>query len=366
MAYNPNLDDPRIQRRSRRALGMTIGCLSEDKSRQLGTRFIDQHFGQGQTNLSKWLRKKLLVPTSETYKIRKDGSGAICKEYKLNQTGVEYLANIVGKDITTHTNKITVVDEWIQHTYEDQLSGEFEYTEKSYRLWNPIQGIRRDIRHPLLARHGFCYSYDIDTAAPTILYQLHLQRSGGIVLDHIDYYISNKDVVRSTLAELTGLEKDIIKKIINALFAGAILARNNFCQLYHLIGYNKAIMKLLQSNRFIIDLKEDIRELWTSIKQEEPIIYKRDSQGDFIYNKSGSKKAMPFRSKRKWHVYFREERRVLDVINQYLKQKDHKFLLEHDGFTSNKEISITDLSDYITYQTGYCLSFSGYITKHIE
>ena len=91
MKYIPNLNDPRIIKRIKTALGFVRGCMSETKSHAWSTRYIDKHLGQQNHNLGKYLRNHLLIETRSTWS--KDSG--VCKEYKLNLEGYEYIKDLV-------------------------------------------------------------------------------------------------------------------------------------------------------------------------------------------------------------------------------------------------------------------------------
>jgi hypothetical protein len=91
-----------------------------------------------------------------------------------------------------------------------------------------------------------------------------------------------------------------------------------------------------------MQLRADIKTCWDYI---EPHLPKR-----YITTKNGIKRKAPLTSKRKWNLYFEQERRVLNQIKTYLQLTNNNCFLEHDGFITQYQIDMADLQDFI-YQT---------------
>jgi hypothetical protein len=88
--YQPNFNNPRVVSRCKLALGFACGVMSENKSHPWSTRYIDKFFGNQRNDLSKYLRKTLLICTDEYYRYNSDDKNK-CKEYRLNKEGVRSL-----------------------------------------------------------------------------------------------------------------------------------------------------------------------------------------------------------------------------------------------------------------------------------
>ena len=202
MTYNPNFNDPRVLSRTTQALGFALAVMSKTEPHQWSTRYIDQHFGQQQLPLSKYLRDVLLITTNNHWS--KDTGK--CKEYILNESGVRYLREIIQETTTMTWNEYKesnldknyhsipycigspdvcdevrnnerkwdykIVNQWVRREFENELAAlQFNYDDKSDRLWHPIQSIRREYKEPILAERGLRYQYDIQCAAPTLIHQ---------------------------------------------------------------------------------------------------------------------------------------------------------------------------------------------------
>lgn len=352
--YNPNFNDPRIRRRCRAALGMAVATLRTDKARPLGVKFIRKYFGQCQKDISKWLKTQLLITHCDLY----DYERHYCKQYRLNETGARKLADRLDIEFDVLKPETTkrIVVEWARDNFAEQFSGAFEYEDRSNRLWNPLQNIPSEQRQALFAEHGFRHIYDIKTAAPTLLYQLYLKQ-GGSRLSIIEDYITHKDVIRDTLAEATGIEPRAAKQVITALFAGACISTNTRHALFRMLDYNILTIERLKGNVWLSELITDIRSMWATIKSNERVIMAYNTDGTPKLTKTGRHKIETFTSSRKWSIYFREERRVNDLIQQYAAFEGIRIFLEHDGFSSNKPVDISALSAFIQDEIGYTVDF---------
>ncbi len=357
MSYNPNFADARIIRRCKKAIGFTKALVSPTKPTAMSSRFIDKHYGISSNKLSKYLRDLLLVCVDDSFNM---DSGE-CKKYIYSETGMNFLVGSLGKNIKESSSSIPLPSvlhlkeealEWANETYEEQLKSlDFEYEEKTHRLFNPIQNIRSETRTELLASHGLEHQYDIVCCAPTLLYQYSFMvpDATGEVLETLEHYLNNRSKVRRKIAKEAEITQKEAKQIINALFAGAHLSTNIRASLFAMIDYDVAKMKFLQQHPYLTALRMDIKSMWDVIKSTAPTQY-------FI-TKTGKKRKRPFNARAKWNIYFLLERSVIEEVKTYMKQIDSKFFLEHDGFTSQKEIDSEDLSYWVQAGTDFELIF---------
>jgi len=357
MSYNPNFADARIIRRCKKAIGFTKALVSPTKPTAMSSRFIDKHYGISSNKLSKYLRDLLLVCVDDSFNM---DSGE-CKKYIYSETGMNFLVGSLGKNIKESSYSTSLPSvlhlkeqalEWANETYEEQLKSlDFEYEEKTHRLFNPIQNIRSETRIELLASHGLEHQYDIVCCAPTLLYQYSFMvpDATGEVLETLEDYLNNRSVVRRKLAKEAEITHKQAKQIINALFAGAHLSTNIRASFFAMIDYDVAKMKFLQQHPYLTALRMEIKSMWDVIKSTAPTQY-------FI-TKTGKKRKRPFNARAKWNIYFHLERSVIEEVKTYMKQIDSKFFLEHDGFTSQKEIDSEDLSYWVQAGTDFELVF---------
>lgn len=355
--YTPNLQDPRVIKRIKSAVGFTSALLSNDKPRHLAKTFIDKHFGSQNNPLSKYLRNQLLVCVDETY----DMDRGICKSYISNNDNLINLLGFLDKKNGNKHSHITYPSvvllqesalEWAKTQYKQQLDHyKFEYTEKTHRLYNEIQNIRSGVRAKLLADRGLIYNYDIDTAAPVLLYQHSLKTPSatGEVCEVIEQYIQDKENIRIGLSNESELPVENIKKIINAMFSGGFLTTYPKSVVFQMCKCDPGIVKFLQQHSFIQGLKADISTMWAPIKADTPKTY--------YTTKTGKRRKRPFDPRAKWNIYFQLERMILDQVVGYCRELRTNYFLEHDGFRTSKKIDLQDLQLYIQCGTGYNITF---------
>lgn len=359
--YTPNFDDPRVQRRCRRAIGFAAGAISPTKPQEWSTRYIDKWFGSQRNQLSQYLRQQLLIVTNERYQWGSEISK--CKEYRLNSAGVDHLLKAIGQ-VKTNDTHITypIVVEVAQTEYAGELaSGVFTYNDQSNRLWHPLQNFRRDAKQTVLESAGYLHHYDIQCCAMTLIHQ-HSQRTPEVIvagrwqsgpmdlyLFALREYLGDRSRVRAEIATAADLQPEVVKRMINALLAGAALSANSDGQIYQLLEGDVARIRFLQQHEYLTQLRQDIKTCWDYIK---PTMSRRSRT-----QATGSERMLPIRSRDKWTVYFDLERRVLNEIRQYLIETTNRHFLEHDGWSCEHELDIGILRERVRERTGFELEF---------
>ena len=353
--YQPNFNDPRVISRTTKAIGFVCGVMSETKSHPWSSRYIDKYLGSYKHPLSKWLRTKLLICTDEFY--RYDSNENKCKEYRLNKEGLKSLREMM------KTNNIQLYPSVAEVAKSDHLaeltSGNFVYSDKSNRLWHPLQRYRKQYKTRILEEHGYLHHYDIECCAPTLIHQ-YSQMIPEIVIDNkwqqgpmdlylfaLRRYLTDRTEVRDELARELDLPVDAVKEVINALFAGAVISNNRDADIYHILNGDRARIEYLKQNKFITELRTDIKTTWEYIR---PVMQKRTK-----LTSKGSERLLPLTSKQKWNVYFEQERCVLDSVRDYLISKDVKYFLEHDGWSCDRDIDRDELSKFVKSKTGFMI-----------
>ena len=355
MTYKPNFSDPRVIRRCRKAIGFTKALVSPTKPTAMSSVFIDKHFGSLNHKLSKYLRDLLLVCIDDSYNM---DSGE-CKKYIYSSDGMNFLVGSLGLKKENHhpptlLPSLALLKEealnWANETYEEQLKSlDFDYVEKSHRLFNPIQNIRSETRTELLSSYGLEHQYDIECAAPTLLYQYSFMvpDATGEVLETLEHYLEHRSAVRYGLAKEADITQQQAKQIINALFAGAHLTTYAESALFKLIDHDVAKMKFLQQHPYLTALRMDIKTMWDIIKLSYP--------SQYFITTTGKKRKRAFNAKAKWDIYFRLERSIIEEVKSYMREINSRYFLEHDGFTSQKCIDPVDLSYWIQAGTDFKL-----------
>lgn len=355
MTYTPNFSDPRVAKRINTALGFAVGVLSVRESRPWSTRYIDKHFGQHQHPLSKYCRDTLLICTHTHW----DMDRGKCKQYRLNALGVAHLKEQqyyhaprghVPEQLKTNWQD-PLYDNWlveklISEQFSEEIAiGEFKYRESHHRLWNNLQNYKRCFRKPYLSKQGYRFSYDIEACAPTIIEQLSRRYHCDLWMPHLEEYLQHKDSVRNSLSNDFELDRKTTKILINSLFCGARIGLSGQFATSVMLDNDVSKILLAKQHPYLTGLRADIKTAWSYIIDSSEEISRRRN--------ADSNRLIPVSSKDKWLVYFKYERYLINAIAGYLKQRDIKFFLEHDGWSCDSEIDQTELVEHIKTQTGF-------------
>lgn len=327
--YQPNFANPRVRKRIIKALGF-IEKYVRSNPVPVSQSQIYEYLGRTDTDIGHYLKKQLLICVDPYYNM----VSHVCKKYVRNQEGYEYLKNILG-------NEIKPIE--IQDDLQEQLdTGEFEYKDLSQRLYNPLQYIPRKQKQDILTRNHYRHNYDIECAAPTLLYQYAHKLGLNKNLTYLENYIKNRSHIRNELSIRYNVSEKDIKQIINALIQGAYLSHSSMSKIYHVLRGNHRTITNLKDDVFLTGLREDISEMWRIISP--------------VMKKELDKKRLTGRDK---SAKYRElEREVMDVIKRELKRNKIKALLQHDGWTSREAVDIDYLRGIIKSQTGYVINFT--------
>ena len=318
-AYKPNLTDPRVQKRLVNVLAWCDLHLSPTSPEPIHHDTLNKIFGPSGRDISIWLRANLLIQHGVYIPGKKSFS------YLLNEEGASKL-----RAVCTQHMVITSAPDPVE-AYPELATLTFTYELKSDRYWHPLQNIKRDKKDDFWRPH-LPFNYDIDAAAPTILLQmakklgLHKLLGAGI-----DDYLANKAAFRQHVVDLTGCSLNDAKRLINSLFNGAKLARNDYCSAFRVLDCNLTAMGRLMADQKIRSLRASIKQMWRAIGQKFEV---------------GGSKA-------KWGVYFAAERRVLEVIRGELDSAGIRYFTEHDGFRTAEKVELAKLQEAIKEKTGF-------------
>jgi hypothetical protein len=323
-AYRPNLKDPRVQKRLVNVLAWCDLHLSPTSPEPIHHDEMRAVFGTATNDLTKWLRANLLiqhgvyVPGIKSY------------GYLLNESGADKLRAMSQQHMVTTSASSQV------ETYPELATLSFTYSLKSDRYWHRLQNIKRE-RKADFWRPYLPFNYDIDAAAPTLLLQMALNFGLPAILGRgVQDYLSNKAAYRGHVAELTGCSLNNAKRIINSLFNGAKLGENERWSIFNALKADREAMRRLIADQKIRSLRASIKQVWRGIGQRFEV-------------KS---------STAKWGVYFRAERRVLEVIRDELVQAGVPHFTEHDGFRAGREIDVEAMQQVVKSKTGFEIKLS--------
>lgn len=194
----------------------------------------------------------------------------------------------------------------------------------------------RKLRHSLFIGR---YDIDMDVAMPTIISQYAEDNFNSTTLN-IKNYINNKTEDRQRLAKKLDVDIQVIKKLFNMPFFGAVMPsvkqiKNSPCIDGKPIKYK--MLKLLGEDKINI-LRNDVD--WCNYYNE---VHKINSQ----FKKLGTTAHS---------VYFYFERQILDIL--LFIYGDEDIIPIHDGFILTTEVDLNQLSKYVYIKTGFEVTFS--------
>lgn len=336
--YKPNFTDPRVLRRIQASLDWVNTYLSVNNPRPLANRQIQKEFGAQTRPLARWLRAKLLIKVDLNFN-KLTGQ---CQTYTLNLEGYNQVCDAIG-----YTPKFKSSQE-IQMQVE---SGQFEYTEKSDRSFTALQFIRKEIRNAYLFNNGYKYHYDIEAAAPTLLYQRaeKLALVAGLEFDlpYLKAYIDNRSQVRNQISDEATADCKQVKSVINALLQGGRLSAWNNNQTFREINSDYDLLKRLKKSETLTNLLGDFKKLWQILRNDLPVRYLTDC--------NGRHRRVALSGRDKSGYYRSLEKQVGDVIRRYLKNDSVRHLWIHDGWSCDRIIDDVELCAEVRRQTGFVI-----------
>ena len=341
-AFEPNLRDKRVRTRLANVLNWAELHLSTTSPEPIHHKKLQTIFGTSSNALSAYLRANLLIQVG-TYVPKKQSYS-----YVLNQSGFDKLRTLSQHMVTTGA----VVVARPENSYPELATLSFTYDLKSDRYWNPLQNIKREKKARFWAPY-LPYNYDVVACAPTVLFQC-AQAAGlpVVLLSTLRDYLDDRSAFRKHVAALTGLSLNDAKRLINSLFNGARLVKSGFCAAYRLMNHNAAAMGRLQADPQVTRLTRDIKRIWDRLELVER--HKQVPSLDDALNGT----AKPFQrklktSKQKWGYYFAKERQLLDAITEELRRAGIKYFTEHDGFRTDREIDVEQVTAAVKSKTGF-------------
>ena len=340
--YEPNLNDPRVQKRAKKAYAFCIAVASRNPSgNTMSSKWMSEHFGNINRGLGKWLKDTLLTCTDDWYSKRAEKA----KKYRLNERGASYIrdsligAQNASKAVLQAFDDQLIYEHIADNYGDDLLHLKFRYRESTHRLWHGLQHMPRRIKPHVFAQAGLVYHYDIENCAPTIIQQYAQQQGMLQETPGIDEYINNKPKVRQNIADLIGSDIKLAKRIIQAITNGARLSKDPRKDVFQMLDCDKDKLDKLKNDQWLTQYRKDFDLCWQAI--------------------------FPTKIKNRWHTYFRLEREVLDTVIMYLKTNYINHFLEHDGFYTDKPIDIDHVEELITKNNKFVLTITGEVyNKH--
>jgi len=319
--YKPNFADPRNGRRAARVLTFCEHFLKAGRPISLHHDRIASVFGNRGNKVSDWLKDRLLVQCG-SYE-----PGKRSYSYKLNPYG--YLA--LSLECKGRAELEEVLDDDERHELA-RLEFVYQGECQPYRLWHPLQWLNREKKGAFWTARGLRYNYDVSAALPNILYQSAV-RTGAepMRMTGLKSLIDKPKPFRDRFAELAGVDYDTAKNFINSLFYGATVSASPFTTFGQLPA---GVIQSLQTDPAVRSLNWAIKFAWRKIEAKHGKM--TDSERAYFY--------------------FREERRVLEVMRAHLAQTRNRHFCEHDGIITERVVTTEKLAQEIEQVTGYKLA----------
>ena len=323
MAYEPNINDPRVNKKIRHALRAILRYLpSEDHQCEFDRNWLNKNLGELNKPLGRYLRTQLLKCKSDYY----SKTLGISKTYVLRIKGVDKHLALLGMPPMTQFVRTNLTEQ-----YADEFrTGNFIYSEIKDRFYHPLQNIKKEERYELFSEAGYQYHYDIQCCAPTLIYQAAL-KYGMKPQPVISKYLGDRKQFRDHLSASYNIEPAIIKTILTAIFTGAQLGKSHRSRLYRLLSNYKK-MEALCANTDIIEMKKEITRCWRWIR-------KFNSMKCTGVDKSA--------------FYREQEKHVMNSIKAYARQTHIKEFSIHDGWITSAPMDLIQLQRHIEVNTGY-------------
>lgn len=342
MKYKPCWTNASTQRRTQQIIQYLQDQIGLD-SRTIHSAQIRRIFGDSQ--LGRYLKNMLLITVNDRYEV-----GHSCKKYSVNTLHLNKVAERIG--IKQPELKKLQIERRLDLQREQIETGKFEYTEgEDSRLYNGLQYIARGDKIKVWANQGYCYDYDIESCAPTLLLQrYYMLKPRATKLAYLEYAVEHKQELRDELCIRFNLGTKQVKLLINALIMGAQLSHYKENKLLQLFNKNHYIIRQLRLNEFIRLFTEDIRRLWS--------VLGKDIERRSIYTSQGLRRRQKLTGKDRTDYYKRLETEVMKSVRRYVGTTSGRVFLEHDGFRSDVFFTPDELAFVVRSQTGYQVKFS--------
>ena len=338
-------EQPRVKARIEGVLQFCKPYLLLRKPTPISSAALTKAFGNQNSPQAERLRAMLLVQ-SGTYQ-----AGVKSYSYTLKRDGFAKLSALIGVPMESDV-------EMARELYSGIVVGSEvpEYTEptKGARRYHAVQNLPKTLRAELFK--GW-FDYDIEAAAPTLVYQLacSVYRKWNLAKADVPYpsvkrLVDDRTAVRQHIADVTGLDFNTAKGIVVALFFGAKLVPHEKQAIFRLVRNDREVMERLKADPFVRAFRRDISAMWAMLLMDENA--RNGVQGfrtGVIVPKPETK------SKQKMAMYLRLERQVIDVVEAELRRDGAVPVLIHDGFMVRGKIDKLRIESAIQAKTGFVI-----------
>lgn len=337
--YRPNFNDPRVQNKVKRVLEYCKPLLVRRKPKKIPSREMTKVFGNGRGQLASRLRYKLLQQESAFR------TGVSSTTYTVKREGFAELAEAIGMPVKSNV-------EIARELYGPIARGveRIEYSEPTpgARRYHQVQNMPRALRADVF--RGW-FDYDIEAAAPTLLYQhawMVMKDVCEEVFPALAELVADRVAVRMHVADVAGIDLDTAKSVIVGLLFGARLVAYERHAIFIAVQRERTVIERLRADSYVQRLQRDVKELWETLFLAEDLRYLQVPP-------PGPARVLAPRaaSKRRMALYLRLERKVIDVIEDVLKKDGVEPVLIHDGFMTPMQLDRGRLERAVLERTGY-------------
>lgn len=258
--YKPDFQDPRTSRRTVAVLEWCKPLLLSKQPKPVSSAVLTKVFGNQKNDLPAYLRY-LLLEQSGTYKPGKNSYS-----YSIKRDGYARLAAAVGLVVKDDAEIAKELYGGIAQGTEQP-----EYTEPvaGARRYHAVQNLPKKLRAEVFK--GW-YDYDIEAAAPTLVYQAACEALSRIGMrgdkapyPHIEQLVNDRAKVRQYLGELTGLEPVAVKQVLIALFFGSKLVPSPKRAIFRILGSDYELVHRLKADPFIKEFCKEVQLMWSAV-----------------------------------------------------------------------------------------------------
>ena len=300
--------------------------------------------------LGQQFKSALLIETNSAYS--NSAENPFCKRYVVNKRNlIELLKKIVSEQSAEEQAICSPVfsdqDEEVQHwsvryyrtLYADELSGKkaFQYADKRYRKWHPLQNVRRSHKGQVFAGY-LDHDYDISTALISIM--LGDAQKLNSRFEHERFHLvfeyrDKKAEIREQVGKLLDIDADAVKELFSYINNNGVVSTSPYMALLGILGGSKDKVEIVRTHKFFRHYRAQIKSLWRNWLTSNNLANMKRENRPYIDRS------------RRFDLYFYNERKILDAIEQHLKSKGLIYFLEHDGFRTNYPIDQAELEQVI-------------------
>jgi hypothetical protein len=335
--------DPRILARINKVFSFITDNFAINEEVEMSSEDFESALGEH--DLAKTLKSILFICTDESYIAacfkNNNGKKAHPKKWKLNPEGIITVSEYF--NIGQPPIALTIVER-LSRRYQDELeSGEFSYNEKTHRHYHYLTSVKKDIRSEILMNFDFVYEYDIQSAAPTILYYEYLKITNKR-LTVLEKYINDPKTFRMIIAKETNTSYEKVKQLLTAMNYNAKLTSAKVI---------KKGEKFEISACFEIAETEEVLKAWCENQSL------RELSRSFHKVYKVIKTHFGYKTPREVSIFYMEiEERIRDILMIFcIENKIKKFTI-HDAIITNQKIDFQVISDKIEKELGYKVLFT--------